>query len=167
MMTLPRERPLARGALRAFWLAACTTAGIAACVAPWAPARTRVPWSLAAAGLGATAGMARPGVARRPYRAWDRLSRGAADTASTYLAWVTHATAIPAQPEPAFGPRTPGSAWRHAETQPSSSYPSLELPTSLPRRRWLDACLALLRAVQDPEEPPPPVQPSGDVYSLS
>lgn len=190
MITLPDEGALSRGPLRAFWLATWLVGGTVASVLPWSRTRRRLPLYAAVVAAGAGAGLARPELARRPYRAWDRASRRVAEVATRYTTWVTHTTAVAARPTEEFHPRRPrrgdGSGWLAARSQPVEAYTYLDArprdgrvavsarrslrehlrEEGQPRRRWLAACLQVLRWLQDPQAPPQPPVATGENYTL-
>ena len=190
MITLPDEGALSRGPLRAFWLATWLVGGASAGALLWSRTRRRLPVCAAVVAAGAGAGLARPELARRPYRAWQRASRRAAEVATRYTTWVTHTTAVPARPTEEFRPhrvlREGGSGWLAAGSQSAAAYSQLDArprdgraamsarrslrehlrEEGHPRRHWLAACLQLLRWLQDPQAPPQPPVDTGENYTL-
>lgn len=192
MITLPHSATLSRGPLRGFWLSVWLLLGAATggSVSGGAARRTSI-----AAGIFATGGLAgllRPSLARGPYLAWLAGSTRAARLATTYTAWVTHTTALPPGTVGAAGPSAYDrnseveTNWLERDTQPAAAYRSPSWAPShtpvrggslpalrrwirdrqQPRQRWLLACLAMLRWLQSPEQPPDARPTAGETYSL-
>lgn len=192
MITLPRTATLSRGQLRAFWLSLCLVIGVTVgLLASVAGPRRGVLAGVSVCAAGAVPGLARPGLARWPYRGWNFGARSVAHAATRYTAWVTHTTAI-APMDPAALDATPGlplqrdSRWSERSTQPTESYrsPSLDprhdlerepalraayrwvRATQRPRGRWLVACLALLRWLQPPPDHEEQIDVPSETYTL-
>lgn len=189
MITLPDQTTVSRGPLRGFWIAIWTLAGTGA-VAMVAGRGWRRPGAVGAAAFlaGGVAGVVHPWLAWWPYQGWLRGSRRVARAAIRYTAWVTHTTAIaPLGPwdDPA-GPEVQASAWVPSGTQGSATYrsPSADpaapahsgreiraagrwlRDTGSPRRRWLRACLGVLRWLHPVGDRHRSRTAAGDNYSL-
>lgn len=192
MITLPRTATLSRGRLRAFWLSLWLVIGVTVgLLASAAGTRRRGLASISVFAAGAAPGLARPGLARWPYRGWNLGARSVANAATRYTAWVTHATAItpmdPAALDAARGlPLQQDSRWSARGTQSTESYrsPSLDprhaldrepplraaygwaRATQRPRGRWLVACLAVLRWLQPPADHEEQIDVPSETYTL-
>lgn len=192
MITLPRGPTLSRGRLRAFWLALwLVTGAVVGLLASVAGARRSGIVGLSVFAAGATPGLARPGLARWPYRSWNFGARCVANAATRYTVWVAHTTAIapmdPAVLDAAHGlPLQRDSRWSARGTQSIESYPSPSLDSrhdlgreqplravyrwardsQRPRGRWLVACLAVLRWLQPPADHEEQINVPSETYTL-
>lgn len=193
MITLPRTATLSRGRLRAFWLAVWLLAGLAGGSLAGLVGGARRGGAVGAAvfAAGAAPGLARPGLARWPYRGWNFGARRVAGLATVYTTWVAHTTAVtPLDPEAidaARGaPLDRATRWSPRATQPAVSYPSPSADpahrdgqraplrvayrwardTHRPRGRWLVVCLAVLRWLQPPADTDERASVPADTYTL-
>lgn len=192
MITLPRTATLSRGGLRAFWLALwLVIGGAAGLLASVAGTRRAGIVGVSVFAAGVTPGLARPGLARWPYRGWNFGARSVAHVATRYTAWVAHTTAIapmdPAALDAAHGlPLQRNSRWSARSTQSIESYPSPSLnprhdlgreqplrivyrwarDAQRPRGRWLVACLSVLRWLQPPTDHEEHISVPSETYTL-
>jgi hypothetical protein len=116
-----------RSELRSFWLVlSATVALIGAAALGWSLGLPAVVWDLALFGLLAVVGWRTPGLATRPYRAWERLVRKARRATRLWLTGVVFLiVTIVGRPGGRLslaGPTPPASAWVPKKRLPDRSY---------------------------------------------
>jgi len=110
-------------ALRSFWLVLSAGAGLAVGLAAWGlQAPYPAIWGLLAAAGASVPGLLRPALVKRPYEAWDRLSRIARRAARL---WLTGVAFLILTIVGRLGARV---AWNAPETGASGWTPKRPLP---------------------------------------
>jgi hypothetical protein len=112
-----------RPALASFWLVASAAAGVALALALWI---LRIPhpvtWAVLAAAISGIPGFLHPPIVRRPYDAWNRLSRIARRAARIWLTGIAFLIIT------VVGRSGGRLAWRAPETRASGWTPKRPLP---------------------------------------